>query len=153
MAPALTRRLHTIVIALAFAALLDGCGYSSGAASRGGCDPNYKGACLDPGASDYDCDGGSGDGPRYTGRCRSWATITSISTATAMGTPANGANPRRRAADEQMGPGRFLLGIQPKPFGVIVTAPDVIRLATERTLLEPAVPRRRLCRTSRALKV
>ena len=30
------------------------------------CDPNYSG-CLDPNASDYDCRGGSGDGPRYTG--------------------------------------------------------------------------------------
>lgn len=31
------------------------------------CDPNYAGACLDPYASDYDCEGGSGDGPEYTG--------------------------------------------------------------------------------------
>jgi FKBP-type peptidyl-prolyl cis-trans isomerase len=31
------------------------------------CDPNYSGACLDPNASDYDCAGGSGDGPEYTG--------------------------------------------------------------------------------------
>jgi hypothetical protein len=31
------------------------------------CDPSYSGACLDPYASDYDCDGGSGDGPDYTG--------------------------------------------------------------------------------------
>jgi hypothetical protein len=31
------------------------------------CDRNYSG-CLDPSASDYDCAGGSGDGPRYTGR-------------------------------------------------------------------------------------
>jgi hypothetical protein len=31
------------------------------------CDPNYEGACLDPRASDYDCEGGSGDGPEYTG--------------------------------------------------------------------------------------
>ncbi len=31
------------------------------------CDPNYKGACLDPNASDYDCQGGSGNGPKYTG--------------------------------------------------------------------------------------
>ena len=31
------------------------------------CDPNYSGACLDPYASDYDCEGGSGDGPYYTG--------------------------------------------------------------------------------------
>jgi len=30
------------------------------------CDPNYTGACLDPYASDYDCEGGSGDGPLYT---------------------------------------------------------------------------------------
>jgi hypothetical protein len=30
------------------------------------CDPNYSG-CLDPSASDYDCEGGSGDGPLYTG--------------------------------------------------------------------------------------
>jgi hypothetical protein len=29
------------------------------------CDPSYKGACLDPSASDYDCAGGSGDGPKY----------------------------------------------------------------------------------------
>ena len=31
------------------------------------CDPSYEGACLDPNASDYDCEGGSGDGPEYTG--------------------------------------------------------------------------------------
>jgi hypothetical protein len=31
------------------------------------CDPSYEGACLDPSASDYDCQGGSGDGPEYTG--------------------------------------------------------------------------------------
>lgn len=30
------------------------------------CDPNYSG-CLNPSASDYDCEGGSGDGPEYTG--------------------------------------------------------------------------------------
>jgi len=31
------------------------------------CDPNYAGSCLDPYASDYDCEGGSGNGPDYTG--------------------------------------------------------------------------------------
>jgi hypothetical protein len=31
------------------------------------CDPNYTGACLKPNVSDYDCEGGSGDGPYYTG--------------------------------------------------------------------------------------
>ena len=34
---------------------------------RPSCDPNYAGACLDPNATDYDCFGGSGNGPRYTG--------------------------------------------------------------------------------------
>jgi hypothetical protein len=38
---------------------------------RGGksadCDSSYQGACLDPDALDYDCEGGTGDGPRYTG--------------------------------------------------------------------------------------
>ncbi len=31
------------------------------------CHPSYEGACLDPNASDYDCAGGSGNGPYYTG--------------------------------------------------------------------------------------
>lgn len=31
------------------------------------CHPSYEGACLDPSASDYDCEGGEGDGPNYTG--------------------------------------------------------------------------------------
>jgi hypothetical protein len=31
------------------------------------CDANYAGACLDPSSPDYDCEGGSGDGPDYTG--------------------------------------------------------------------------------------
>jgi PASTA domain len=29
------------------------------------CDPSYPGVCLDPDAEDYDCAGGSGDGPEY----------------------------------------------------------------------------------------
>ena len=31
----------------------------------GNCHPSYKGACLDPSVSDYDCEGGSGNGPGY----------------------------------------------------------------------------------------
>lgn len=31
------------------------------------CHASYAGACLDPYASDYDCTGGSGNGPKYTG--------------------------------------------------------------------------------------
>ncbi len=34
------------------------------------CDPNYAGVCLDPNSADYDCEGGSGDGPDYTGPVR-----------------------------------------------------------------------------------
>jgi PASTA domain len=34
-------------------------------APSGNCDPSYPGACLDPTAEDYDCAGGSGNGPRY----------------------------------------------------------------------------------------
>ena len=34
------------------------------------CHPSYTGACLDPNASDYDCIGGSGNGPKYTGRVK-----------------------------------------------------------------------------------
>jgi hypothetical protein len=29
------------------------------------CDPSYPDVCLDPAVEDYDCAGGSGDGPRY----------------------------------------------------------------------------------------
>jgi hypothetical protein len=36
-------------------------------AAAASCDPNYKGACLKPDSFDYDCEGGSGDGPDYTG--------------------------------------------------------------------------------------
>jgi hypothetical protein len=31
------------------------------------CDSSYAGACLKPDSPDYDCEGGSGDGPDYTG--------------------------------------------------------------------------------------
>ena len=34
------------------------------------CHPSYSGACLKPDASDYDCAGGSGNGPYYTGQVR-----------------------------------------------------------------------------------
>jgi hypothetical protein len=34
------------------------------------CHPSYIGGCLDRYASDYDCIGGSGNGPKYTGKVR-----------------------------------------------------------------------------------
>jgi hypothetical protein len=40
---------------------------STGGNTAGRCDPNYEGECLDPDAFDYDCEGGSGDGPEYAG--------------------------------------------------------------------------------------
>jgi len=40
---------------------------AAGGPTRSACDPNYSGACLNPNASDYDCEGGSGNGPYYTG--------------------------------------------------------------------------------------
>lgn len=39
-------------------------------ATGSNCHPSYQGACLDPRASDYDCAGGSGNGPKYTGPVR-----------------------------------------------------------------------------------
>ncbi len=33
--------------------------------SKRKCDPNYRGACLKPNVSVYDCAGGSGNGPYY----------------------------------------------------------------------------------------
>lgn len=41
--------------------------YDDGPEDPGDCHPSYEGACLDPNSIDYDCSGGSGDGPDYTG--------------------------------------------------------------------------------------
>jgi hypothetical protein len=41
-----------------------------GGDKRRSCHPSYKGACLSPSAVDYDCGGGSGDGPKYV-----WTTV------------------------------------------------------------------------------
>ncbi len=43
---------------------------TASAAAKKKCHPNYKGRCLKRNASDYDCAGGSGNGPYYTGRVR-----------------------------------------------------------------------------------
>jgi hypothetical protein len=47
-----------------------GTGTEGGSAARAGCHPSYEGACLDPNSLDYDCEGGSGNGPDYTGPVR-----------------------------------------------------------------------------------
>ena len=65
-----------VVVAVAGAVLAAGCGgaaLTAGAeASAAGkkCHSSYKGRCLKRNASDYDCAGGSGNGPYYTGRVR-----------------------------------------------------------------------------------
>lgn len=33
--------------------------------TNSGCDPSYPDVCIPPGAADYDCEGGSGNGPNY----------------------------------------------------------------------------------------
>jgi len=43
---------------------------SDQSSSKVRCHPSYSGACLRPDVSDYDCIGGSGNGPYYTGRVR-----------------------------------------------------------------------------------
>ena len=40
---------------------------ASSSTSGSGCSSGYTGACLKEGVGDYDCAGGSGDGPNYTG--------------------------------------------------------------------------------------
>jgi CHRD domain len=40
------------------------------AAAPQACHSSYREACLDPNAEDYDCEGGSGDGPLYTGQVK-----------------------------------------------------------------------------------
>jgi hypothetical protein len=65
-------------VTVALASLAVACGVTVASASASPdakrppkkCHPSYTGACLDPNASDYDCIGGSGNGPKYTGKVR-----------------------------------------------------------------------------------
>jgi hypothetical protein len=59
------------VILVTVVLLAAGCGASAPAVDEAqACHSSYGGACLDPNASDYDCMGGSGDGPFYTSLVR-----------------------------------------------------------------------------------
>jgi hypothetical protein len=66
-------RASALVSLLLVAAALSACAGTPNAASEarsavsGDCHPNYAGACLNPDSPDYDCAGGRGDGPDYTG--------------------------------------------------------------------------------------
>jgi hypothetical protein len=44
----------------------DGGEGGGGGGGGGNCDPSYTNVCLKDGIGDYDCYGGSGDGPNYT---------------------------------------------------------------------------------------
>ena len=57
------RKLIAISLALAGVAAVPI--EASSAVTKRKCDPNYRGACLRPNVSDYDCAGGSGNGPYY----------------------------------------------------------------------------------------
>jgi hypothetical protein len=62
----MTLRLFVCLLVLACAAAFT---VSAGAtpSAKPRCHPSYKLKCLDPNASDYDCIGGGGNGPKYTG--------------------------------------------------------------------------------------
>ena len=62
MATAARSRLHPTTRV----ATEGGGGGTGSSGSSGNCTPGYS-PCLPP-ASDYDCSGGGGDGPKYTGR-------------------------------------------------------------------------------------
>jgi uncharacterized low-complexity protein len=68
----MTNRVATafLVAALSLAVAIPSASAKKKAPVKQRCHPSYKGACLDPKASDYDCLGGSGNGPKYTGRVR-----------------------------------------------------------------------------------
>jgi hypothetical protein len=52
--------LSVVVAGLAILAPAD-----ASAVTKRKCDPNYSGRCLKPNVTDYDCAGGSGNGPYY----------------------------------------------------------------------------------------
>jgi hypothetical protein len=56
---------NVILASLAVAGLAVLPAAAPAAVSKRKCDPNYRGACLKPNVSDYDCAGGSGNGPYY----------------------------------------------------------------------------------------
>jgi hypothetical protein len=56
--------LLLLVVITSFAALQSA---ASARATKPRCHPSYKLECLKPNAYDYDCVGGSGNGPLYTG--------------------------------------------------------------------------------------
>ena len=65
------KTLCVLVSAAAAAAALTATAASASDTSSGArCHSSYKGACLKVGIGDYDCGGGSGNGPNYV-----WKTV------------------------------------------------------------------------------
>jgi hypothetical protein len=65
------RTLATLALLALLLAVVAGCSADTAQnAARTRCHPSYEGACLDPNSYDYDCEGGSGDGPDDTGEVR-----------------------------------------------------------------------------------
>ena len=59
-------RRRTILLALSACAVVALPSVAQSAApTKKNCDRNYTGRCLKPNVSDYDCAGGSGNGPYY----------------------------------------------------------------------------------------
>lgn len=50
-------------VVVSIGAVFDGSGSRAGGSS--GCEASYPDDCLDSGVEDYDCEGGTGDGPRF----------------------------------------------------------------------------------------
>jgi hypothetical protein len=59
----MSRRIPVLVLSVA--ALSASIAVAPAAEGKQKCDPSYKGRCLKPNVKDYDCAGGSGDGPYY----------------------------------------------------------------------------------------
>jgi hypothetical protein len=72
------RKLVAVVATMSMAAGAAGAGSTAFAhagstqagAAKKRCHKSYRGRCLKPNAYDYDCIGGSGNGPYYTGLVR-----------------------------------------------------------------------------------
>jgi hypothetical protein len=63
----LRHALLLLVVVTSFAAWQSA---ASARTTKARCHPSYKLKCLKPNAYDYDCVGGSGNGPLYTGLVR-----------------------------------------------------------------------------------
>jgi hypothetical protein len=64
------RPSRAVRVAIAAGLVVGVAGFSAPVDAKRKCHPSYKGRCLKINAGDYDCIGGSGNGPNYTGRVR-----------------------------------------------------------------------------------